>query len=162
MSILAHIPRGKIKLLLICLMGCAPMCGRAQIDKEKDAIKTVITKETSSFMNIDWKSWSSSWVQAPYAYWSYSDSTGSSFLEGWETINKTFETYFNSQKPSKATITNDWVEVRVYGNGAYAHFIQKSVDELDTEETSQIRVLEKKNGKWRVVCVSVVAKYPKK
>ncbi len=138
------------------------MCALGQVEKEKEAIKAVITKETASFMNIDWKGWSSTWVQAPYAYWSYSDSTGSSFLEGWETINKTFETYFKSQKPSKATFTNDWLEVRVYGNGAYAHFIQKAVDEIETEETSQIRVLEKKDGKWRVVCVAVVAKYPKK
>lgn len=150
------------KVLLMGLLGFASFPATAQADKEKEAIKAIITKETSSFMSVDWKNWSESWVPASYAYWSYADSTGSSYLAGWETINRTYETYFKNQKPSTARITNEWLEIRVYGNGAYARFIQRSVDEMDTEETSQVRVLEKKDGKWKVVCVSVVASYPKK
>ncbi len=131
----------------------------AQVDKE--AIKAVITKETQSFMNVDRKTWAETWHQAPYSYWSYSDSTGTSFVEGWEALNKTFDEYFKTQKPSKAKITNEWIEVRVYGTGAYARFVQKVDDEIDRDETSQIRVLEKKDGKWKVVCVGAIAKYPK-
>ncbi len=156
------IPKDKIKLLLIFLLGLMTACAWAQADKEKDAIKAVIIKETSSFMNVDRKNWSESWLHTPYAYWSYSDSTGSSFLDGWEAINKTFDTYFQAEKPSKSKITYEWIEVRVYGNGAYARFIQKSADSIDIDETSQVRVLEKKDGKWRLVYVSVVEKYQKK
>ncbi|MFM7487392.1 MAG: hypothetical protein ACKO13_10795 [Cytophagales bacterium] len=111
--------------------------------KDVEAIKTVIAKETLSFMNVDRKNWSDTWLKAPYAYWSYSDSTGTSFVEGWEALNKTFDEYFRTQKPSKATITNEWQEIRVYGNGAYVRFVQKVKDDIDRDETSQMRVLEK-------------------
>ena len=151
----------KIGLLLIFLLGFLPVFAWAQADKEKEAIKAVIIKETTSFMNVDRKNWSEAWLHTPYAYWSYSDSSGSSFVEGWEAINKTFDNYFKTQKPSKSKITDEWIEVRVYGNGAYVRFVQKSADNIDVDETSQVRVLEKKDGKWLVVHVGVVAKYSK-
>lgn len=144
-------------LLILASVSC-----HGQIEKEKEAIKALITRETSAFLNVDRKGWSESWVQSPYAYWSYGDSTGSNFLDGWENINKTFDTYFKTQKPSLARLTDLWIDIRVYGNAAYARFIQKIEDNIDVEETSQVRVLEKKDGKWKVVCVGVVAKYSKK
>ncbi len=151
----------KTRLSLIFLLGFQPVFAWAQADKEKEAIKAVIIKETTSFMNVDRKNWSEAWLHTPYAYWSYSDSSGSSFVEGWEAINKTFDNYFKNQKPSKSKITDEWIEVRVYGNGAYVRFVQKSADNIDVDETSQVRVLEKKDGKWLVVHVGVVAKYSK-
>lgn len=130
--------------------------------KDVEAIKAVITKETSSFMNVDYNTWSEAWLKVPYAYWSYSDSSATSYVEGWEALAKTFAEYFKTAKPSKATITNEWQEIRVYGNGAYARFVQKVKDEIDRDETSQMRVLEKsKDGKWKVICVGAIAKYPK-
>lgn len=130
--------------------------------KDIDAIKAVIAKETSSFMNVDYKTWADTWLKVPYAYWSYSDSSATSYVEGWEMLTKTFAEYFKTAKPSKATITNEWQEIRVYGNGAYARFIQRVKDDIDRDETSQMRVLEKtKDGKWKVICVGAIAKYPK-
>jgi len=131
----------------------------AQNDKE--AIKAVIEQETASFMNVDYKTWSSLWLKVPYAYWSYSDSTGTNYTEGWDNLNKTYAQYFKTAKPSKGEITHDWIEIRIYENGAYAYFIQKIADDIDHEETSQMRVLEKKDGKWKLVCVGAIAKYPR-
>jgi Domain of unknown function (DUF4440) len=147
----------RILLSGLCVLTCLITSG--QVDQE--AIKAVIAKETQSFMNVDRKNWAETWHPASYSYWSYSDSTGTSFVQGWEALNKTFDEYFKTQKPSKAKITNEWIEVRVYGNGAYARFVQKVEDEIDRDETSQIRVLEKKDGKWKAVCVGAIAKYPK-
>jgi len=149
----------QVRSFLTCLCLLISIAAFAQTDLE--AIKTVIGKETQSFMNVDRKNWAETWHPAPYSYWSYSDSTGTSFVEGWEALNKTFDEYFKTQKPSKAKITNEWIEVRIYGNGAYARFVQKVDDEIDRDETSQIRVLEKKEGKWKVVCVGAIAKYSK-
>src|SRR5258706_12069408 len=125
------------------------------------AIKAVIARETQSFFSVDRKSWENCWLQVSYAYWSYSDSTSASYIEGWEGLAKTFESYFKTAKPSNAEIINEWIEVRVYGNGAYVRFIQKVKDEIEHDETSQIRVLEKKEGKWKVVCVDATARYAK-
>lgn len=147
------------RLLFCCLCIFTSLVALGQNDHE--AIKAVIARETQSFMNVDRKNWTETWHQAPYSYWSYSDSTGTSFVEGWEALSKTFDEYFNTQKPSKAKITNEWIDVRVYGNGAYVRFVQKVDDEIDRDETSQMRVLEKKDGKWKVVCVGAIAKYPR-
>jgi hypothetical protein len=125
------------------------------------AIKSVIAKETQSFFSVDRKSWEDCWWNVPYAYWSYSDSTSTSYIEGWDGLNKTFDSYFKTAKPSKAEIINEWIDIRVYGNGAYVRFVQKVKDEIEHDETSQVRVLEKKDGKWKVVCVDAIARYAK-
>jgi hypothetical protein len=125
------------------------------------AIKAVIAKETQSFFSVDRKNWEDCWWNAPYAYWSYSDSTSTSYIEGWDQLNKTFDSYFKTAKPSKAEIINEWIEIRLYGNGAYVRFIQKVKDEIEHDETSQVRVLEKKDGKWKIVCVDAIARYAK-
>ncbi|MFM8911495.1 MAG: hypothetical protein ACKOE6_01090, partial [Flammeovirgaceae bacterium] len=111
-------------VLIVSLWALVSVTAMAQ-QKDIEAIKAVIAKETSSFMNVDRKNWSDTWLKVPYAYWSYSDSTSTSFVEGWEALNKTFDEYFRTQKPSRASITNEWQEVRVYGNGAYVRFVQK-------------------------------------
>jgi len=138
---------------------------------DKAAIKAAIEKETLSFHKIDRKSWQDSWLHVPYAYWSYSDSTGTSFVEGWEAIDKTFDSYFKTQVVGRQidvarqgeglTIERTWKEIRVYNNGAFVQYIQKVNDkQINRDETSQIRILEKKDGKWKIVYVGIIAKYP--
>lgn len=149
----------KILIPIASLLLAINIAALAQDDKEKTAIKNVVARETEAFMNLDHKTWADSWLPATYAYWSYSDSTGTNFVDGWQNIEKTFEEYFRTQKPSNSKITNIWQEVRVYGNGAYVRFIQSVEDNIDKDQTSQVRVLEKKDGKWRVVCMNAIAKY---
>jgi hypothetical protein len=151
-------------LIVIASASIVLLCvspAEAQNEQEKEAIKSVIEQETASFMNLDYKTWSSLWLKVPYAYWSYSDSTGTSYIEGWDNLNSTYTDYFKNSKPSKGEITNEWIEIRVFENGAYAYFVQKVYDEIDSDETSQIRVLEKKDGKWKLICVGAIAKYPR-
>lgn len=133
------------------------------------AIKAVIEKETSSFQNVDRKSWEDSWLKTPYAYWSYSDSTGTSFVKGWDAINKSFDTYFKTQVPGRqidvakkgVTIERVWGDIKVYKNGAYVQYLQKVKDQkIDRDETSQIRFLEKVGGQWKIVYVGIIANYP--
>jgi len=149
-----------IKILaLIVLFSAQSMVALAQ-PADISAIKAVIAKETQSFFSVDRKNWEECWLKVPYAYWSYADSTAASFLEGWETLNKTFDSYFKTAKPSNAEITNDWTEVKIFGNGAYVRFVQKVKAEIEHDDTSQVRVLEKKDGKWKIICVGAIAKYP--
>lgn len=134
----------------------------AQADEA--AIKEVIAKETYSYFTVNRKAWEDCWLKVPYAYWSYADSTWASFVDGWDAINKNFDTYFKNAKPSRAEIVNEWSHIRISGNTAYVRFVQKVKDEIDHDDTSQVRVLEKKDGKWKIVCISAVAIYatPKK
>jgi hypothetical protein len=149
------------KAFLACALMICPFILVFGQAKDIEAIKAVISKETSSYFNVDYKNWSETWVKAPYSYWSYSDSTATSYVEGWEALNKTFASYFKVSKPSRAIISHEWKEIRVYGNGAYARFIQKVKDDIDRDETSQMRVLEKTKDGWKVICVGAIAIYPK-
>lgn len=145
-------------------------CSSSNSESEIAAIKKAIEQETLSFYKVDHENWAASWTQTPYAYWSYSDSTGTSFLEGWENINKNFESYFTTQVPNRnidvahpeddLTIDRDYKEFRIYGNGAFVQYTQRVKDnQIDRDETSQIRVLEKQNGKWLVSYIGIIAKY---
>lgn len=147
------------------------VCISLAAQDDKAAIKAAIEKETLSFHKVDRKSWQDSWLHVPYAYWSYSDSTGTSFVEGWEAIDKTFDSYFKTQVVGRQidvarqgeglTIERTWKEIRVYNNGAFVQYIQKVNDkQINRDETSQIRILEKKDGKWKIVYVGIIAKYP--
>lgn len=161
----------KIKLLCILLVSFAGSV-RAQ-DKEKDAIKKVIETETSAFLNVNKGGWESTWLNVPYAYWSYSDSTGTTYVEGFQEISKFFHEYFKTQTASRTIdvakrsegdikIEREWKEIRVYGNGAFTRHTQRvSNKKINMDETSHIRVLEKKDGQWKIVCVGVIASYPK-
>lgn len=142
--------------VLVSILSWIPVLTISAQD-EKEAIKKVIATETSSFMNCDYAAWADTWAKVPYAYWCYSDSTTSSFVEGWDSLDQTYARYFKEAIPSHAEITNEWIEIRVFGSGAYARFIQLAKDDVDRDETSQVRVLEKIDGKWKVVCVWAVA-----
>lgn len=125
-------------------------------EAEKEAIKQVVMKETESYLAVDMETWTSTWLPVPYAYWSFSDSNGTQFIDGWENIQSTFADYFKNQKPSRSKLSYTWLEIRVYGTGAYVRFKEKQVGNNIVEETNQIRVLEKKDGKWKVVCMSAI------
>jgi hypothetical protein len=142
-------------LLSLCWLMSATFV-MAQDDKEKLAIKAAIVKETTAFFGTDYKSWMDSWVHAPYAYWSVSDSTGFNTYEGWNAIEIGFTDYFVTSKPSTAKIERKWNEIRVYGNGAYARFVQYTTTDGITEAEDELRILEKQNNQWKIVLVGVM------
>jgi hypothetical protein len=157
-------------LMVVMLLALAACNSSNNGQNETEAIKAAIEKETTAFYNVDKASWDASWVQAAHSYWSYSDSTGTSYLEGWDGISNNFDSYFKTQVAnrnidvdkgdSELSIERDWQELRVYGDGAYVRYTQKVKDaQIDRDETSQIRVLEKKDGVWKVVYVGIIAKY---
>jgi hypothetical protein len=143
-------------LLFFVALFTAPATPTIGQDAEREAIKRVVMQETESYLGIDQTTWASTWVQAPVAYWSFSDKSGSQFISGWENIAKTFESYFQNQKPTKHKISYTWEDIRVYDGGAYVRFQEKSDDGRRVEVTDQIRVLEKKDGKWKIICMIAV------
>jgi len=84
---------------------------------DKAAIKAVIEKETTSFFGVDKKNWEVNWLDAPYTFWCYADSTGASSLEGTEKIKKNFDEYFRTAKPSKSKIERTWLEIKSMAKG---------------------------------------------
>lgn len=148
-----------IRPLVALLLLLTPVVARAQ-DSEKEAIKRVIMSETESYLGIDQANWSAAWLPVSYAYWSFSDKDGSQAISGWDNIRQTFDQYFQSQKPSKAKITYTWLEIRVYTQGAYVRFKEKADDGNRIEITDQVRMLEKKDGKWKIIGMIAAVENP--
>lgn len=143
-------------LILLFILGPFSVA-TAQKKNDTEAIKALIERETKAFFDIDYKTWSDSWAQTPYAFWSFADTTDVNSFSGWDNISKGFEDYFETAKPSKADIQRNWLEIKIFGNGAYARFTQHVKDNTARPPQAEVRVLEKIDGKWKIVCVSVIA-----
>lgn len=130
----------------------------AVAQSDVDQIKAVIAEETASYYNVDHKKWFETWAKVPYASWSYADRDTYRLLDGWETMNKAFEEYFKTGKPSHSEIINEWIEVRIYDGGAYVRFNQKVKDDFEIQLTSQVRVLEFQDGRWKIVRVQAISR----
>jgi hypothetical protein len=124
---------------------------------EELVIKSLIEHETKAFFEIDQKSWADCWAHVPYAFWSFADTTDVNSFTGWEAISNGFANYFKTSKPSTAKIDRKWGHIRIYGTGAYARFTQHVNDDTNRPAQEEVRVLEKINGQWKIVCVSVIA-----
>lgn len=125
---------------------------------DEEQIKLLIERETKAFFEIDRKTWEDSWAHVPYAFWSFADTTDVNSFSGWDEINKGFNDYFVTSKPSEAKINRQWLHVKVTGNLAYVRFTQLVNDNnIVRPGQAEIRVLEKINGTWKIICVSVIA-----
>ena len=124
---------------------------------DEAAIKAVIEKETKAFFEIDQKTWAGLWAHEPYVFWSFADTTDVNSFSGWTEINKGFENYFKTSKPSTANISRDWHHIKIEGKMAYIRFTQQVTDDSDRPQQAEVRVMEKINGEWKIVCVSVIA-----
>lgn len=146
--------------LLLVLPAIAQKKKDPKTEADKEAIKAVIVKETTSFFETNKTAWKECWVQAPRAYWSFADSSDVNYFTGWDNIEKGFSDYFRMSKPSKVKIENRWVNIQVYGNGAFVHFWQKiSGDGIERDEQSEVRILERDAaGAWKIVHVGVIRK----
>lgn len=150
-----------VVIFSLCLLLMPMAQAQKKITKanEVDAIKTVIEQETKAFFGVDYKTWMESWVHTPSAYWSYADTSGINYYEGWNAIEIGFTDYFVTTKPSDIRIERTWQEVKVYGNGAYARFKQRLVtDGIPGPEQVEIRVLEKDKNNWKILLVGVLKK----
>lgn len=149
-----------IKILCVCLLLSVPFSVSAQKKSaDAEAIRAVIERETKAFFEIDYKTWADSWAHTPYAFWSFADTTDVNSFSGWSQIEKGFAEYFRTSKPSTAKIDREWLglEVKIYGNGAYVRFNQFVDAGTTNPGRAEVRVLEKINGQWKIVCVSVIA-----
>jgi hypothetical protein len=125
--------------------------------QDEAAIRQLIELETKAFFEIDYTTWADCWAHVPHAFWSFADTSDVNYFSGWENINSGFANYFKTSKPSQAKIERDWQSIKIFGNGAYARFVQHVQDDAERPPQEELRVLEKINGQWKIICVSVIA-----
>lgn len=117
--------------------------------KTEQAIVNTIMQETEGWWQRDHAKWSDAWAHESYISWSGTTNVMRLKYEGWDELNafvsENFEKY---PDPNSSRVERDNWQFRIYKNGAWVRFTQKS------EGISQeIRILEKHKGKWKLVHV---------
>lgn len=131
-----------MSLFLVSIIGLM-----AQTEVEA-AIKKVIEQETAYFYARDFDGWASCYVQSPITYFSWispSANKGSlQMVQGWEKVSSTMKAYLakypKRDNPAKKT---DY-QFRITDNMAFVTFKENNND-------LQTRVLEKVDGKWKIL-----------
>lgn len=141
----------KIVLLLLVVF-----CSRSLFAQDTTTIRKIIEGETLAFANADLATWSDYFVHEPYLRWTVSapnDKTHVLSFDGWEALYNGAKSFLESQSGHKDAdalhkITrSDW-DIHINGNVALVKFIQ--VTEGEPIAAHQFRVLEKKDGKWKI------------
>jgi len=123
---------------------------------EKSAILQVLNDETKAAFNRDYKSWQDKWVHQPYVtktYMNFAENTMTETL-GWEEINDFVKTYIEEHpEPAPLPTLVDYIEVRLYENGAWVSYSQNNSERGLKRET---RLMEKINGQWKIAGMQTV------
>lgn len=170
-----------LKKLLICsclifsvatgfLAGCKSNAKEKKgeaLQADKDSIIATIEKETKSFFARDYTGWQSTYAQTDYAFqaWSNKDGTFDASV-GWEGINSSIGKYIienpEPQSSSHPVVERKNIKFKFFGRDAcYLTWDQfNSNKEGDNfHHSKEVRVMEKINGHWKIVCVSAFWDY---
>lgn len=136
----------------------------ADLETEKKAIYATIENETQSFFNRDYQAWKSNYAQTDYAFqaWSNRDGTFDSNV-GWDDIDNQIGKYI-SDNPEKShpKVERKNIKYKFYGDDvAYLTWDQFNSDrtEKNFHHSKEVRLMEKINGQWKIVCVSAFWDY---
>lgn len=122
------------------------------------AVKNAIEGLTSSMYARDFKTYLNYWANAPYVSRVSTDREGKVTKMTGDEYRKTVEQYAaQNLKPSQEKATRDnWI-IRVNGNSAFAVFDQHNqYPDGTTRHSVEERYLERMNGEWKVVNVTVL------
>lgn len=132
-------------------------------EKEKEAILEIIEEETRCFFAKDYDCWQDTYAQKEYAsqVWNNDDGTINSKV-GWDKIRAATETFIKNNPGPGGTypkIERRNILYKFFGDdGVYLIYDQYNSDEAQEVfyQSKEVRVLEKINGKWKIVNVSAI------
>lgn len=131
------------------------------VKREEKAILNTIEQETRCFFEKDYICWQNAYAHKDYAtqVWNNDDGTINAKV-GWDMIHEATRTFLrNNPGPGGGypRIERKNMFFKIYGDeGAYVTWDQYNSDK-DEEvfyRSKEIRVLEKDNGRWKIVNVS--------
>jgi hypothetical protein len=126
---------------------------------EHGALMDVIACETDMFLRQDFAGWSTCWVQDDRVREvCISSSFGATVLEGWDKLSEYMRNVMVSGSVCKISETERTnINITVSGNIAHVVFDEHSKNSNgQIESTFETRVLERSDGKWRILYASFV------
>lgn len=141
-------------LLLVCFFAFEPA-------NENDAIKAVIEKETTSYLNRDLTAWATCFAQDDNTVYIGAMASGPYYVEGWKNLQADAETEkAKNPGPFKHKITRTNMRISQCEKIAFVTFDQSvSFDGVQgTTDSKEIRCMKKLKGKWKIVASSFAEK----
>ncbi|MEN8123330.1 MAG: nuclear transport factor 2 family protein [Bacteroidota bacterium] len=143
-------------LFLLLVLPVFAFCqSQADTEKEKAAIKTVIEKETNSWINLDYEGWRDCYTQnEPFArlnstpdYWGGANN--------WALYDSSMHAYYiNYEGPSPQPLkyNNEEYLIRVIDDAAWVVYFENYFDNEGSKTGRNFctRFLEKQNGEWKI------------
>ncbi len=145
-------------ILFITFLSCKP---KVDIEKEKEAIKTVFEQEKTAFFNQDYIALSEIWVKEPSSVKIFMLESGQIKYEGWENIDEslkkeTEDTTWN-RKLVKANFLNYKIDVMDKSAWVLCDTHWEGIFRGDTMSLDQSRIciLKKVDDKWKFALMAI-------
>ena len=150
----------KVLLILFVLALGAAACQEVDVVAEEEAIKAVLKKQTDSFYNKSIEGESEVWAHEPYVFRGFSID----HVIGWENLKQLYEEVFtsNTNAPYLSEHSRHFIHIKddvawtVYHQ--VLHF-ENAQGFDETVEGWEHRILEKRDGEWKIV-LQMNAPYP--
>lgn len=150
-------------VLIALLLTAGPLAAQTSInfEKEKEAIRKVISNETETYYKQDFEGWKNNFVQADYyrqhGYWEgYPEKV--KYFNGFDTLQKVKQLQFKENRTIwKGSYEKRYNEnFRIYNDVAWYSFEQDSFDGKTHQLLGisvEMRILEKHAGEWKIAYI---------
>jgi len=135
-------------------------CTNATTDQDMEAIQNIVIEETHRFFAKDYDGWADTFVPASNAFQIWNNADGSyTYAMGWETISNNVREFIEANPEVDTTpLRFDNFSYRFYGDAAFVTY-EKYMGDGDVKPVKEIRVVERDNGAWKIVCVAAFVDY---
>jgi hypothetical protein len=131
---------------------------QAPVADDEMAIRQTCENETKYFHEADAKNWDSQWSETAHSEYHsqyLNELIKTPFAKG-ETLVGLKNNVAKTLKPDGLVSKVTDFEARINGNMAWATYTQEDFKgEAFTVKSRQLRILEKANGSWKIVCLSI-------
>jgi hypothetical protein len=141
-----------LQLTVILILALTVSCmDNANLESEREAIIKAIEKEAEGVTNLDYNQWASQWTQNENAHFVWTSRTSHIFKSGWDEIGPYVKgTLGNMDEVERLEKKN--LKIHINDNSAlvfYDEYAYNANNELMLDLLTT-KLLEKKNGNWKV------------
>jgi predicted ester cyclase len=137
---------------------------------EEEDIKAVIINETEMFLDQKKDAWAENFIHEPHLTWSVTNGGEPGdvlTMRGWDALNTYMNVWFGNDMSAmvkewrKAKTTHDKWNIQIRSNVAYVSYNQHmdNAEKQTKMDSTETRVLEKINGKWKIVMLTALADF---
>jgi hypothetical protein len=149
-----------LPLIVFVLLTGTSCQEKIDIEKEKQAIITVIEEETDAFIHRDYERWVNTYVQDESNIRLSASSNDYNYVIGWDDLNSSFKEAFEDTTDLQVKAVKTNYKIKVYDNAAWIVCDEKYLN-IETGEDMGIalieaRILEKVEEEWKIVYLSYV------